>query len=434
MARSGVEAARLALTKGANIFLADAKKEAELDDIDDIKTAATACYFGMEADLDSIDLIVVSPGVPPNNALLESAREQAIDILVEIEFAARFAKGIFVGITGTNGKTTTTTLTALMLKAAGKRAYACGNIGIALSKIVREQNHEENIYVTELSSYQLEYCQSCSFDIAVMLNLTPDHLARHKSLDNYFQVKLKLFAQMKDKENIIYNYNQALFSDIRKLYPRAFSFGWDDNSDIYCEEGAIKRKLTGKTLIYTSDLKIKGEHNIENVMAALAIVLRLKADLNAALSALKQFNGVEHRNQNIGSYKDIIFINDSKATNPEATVPALKALDRETVLIAGGMDKGSDYSLLLNYFQHIKHTVLFGESKADIAAVLAAANKPYTITNDLDSAVRVALGQVVAGDAILLSPASASWDMYPSFERRGEHFAQILDELNQGTL
>ncbi len=429
MARSGREAARLALAKGAKIYLADAKKAEDLEEIAELSELAETCYFATEPILESIDLIVVSPGVPPSLKILKKAREREIEILVEVEFAMRFAKGRFVAITGTNGKTTTTALTEYMLKAAGKRAFACGNIGIPLSKIVREYNFVDTIYILEMSSYQLEYCQNISLDIGAILNLTPDHLARHQTMENYLAVKEKLLLAVKDSENIIYNQNQACFEQFKQKYPEAYSFALGQKADIYVIDGKIISAKDNTILLKSSELQIRGEHNVENALAALAIILHLDVDLSLAIAALKQFKGVEHRNEIVGYYNNILFINDSKATNPESTIPALKALQKPTVLLAGGMDKQSDYSVLLPYMQMVTHTVLYGETKYDIAKVLASANKNYTIVDDLPAAVRTALVEVSAEGTILLSPASASWDMYPSFEHRGNHFKSIFSSL-----
>lgn len=432
MARSGREAALLALELGAKVYLADAKTAEQLEAIDDLASKATACYFGEEPSLDNIDMIIVSPGVPPSLEILVAARAKAIEILVEVEFATRFAEGKFLAITGTNGKTTTTALTTEMLKNAGKKAYACGNIGIPLSKIVRENNHQDNVYVLELSSYQLEYCHDLKLDYGAILNLTPDHLARHKSMEQYLREKAKLLAFVKNKANIVYNKEQAEFADFARLYPDALSFSSKDRASIYYDKGKIIYQAKEQILTTATKLTIKGEHNIENAMAALALCLMMAVDMKLAIAALENFGGVEHRNEIVGEYQGILFINDSKATNPESTIIALKSLDREAILIAGGMDKGSDYSKLLPYMDNIKKTIVFGETKMELANVLQAADKDVVVRDDLEQAVFTAMNDLNRGMALLLSPASASWDMYESFEERGTHFKSIYKKLCKG--
>ncbi len=431
MAKSGIEAANLALQKQAVVSLYDAKREAELKLDKMLLKQVNAGYFGGQLPpVEQFDYLVLSPGVPPHLPFIEEARRKGVVVISEIELAYHHLKGRLIGITGTNGKTTTTALTTHIMKCAGLNAKAVGNIGVPLSSVVADDD-KSALYVVELSSYQLETTQDFKLDCAAILNITPDHLARHKTMQNYIDAKLKIADGLSDAATLLLNLDNAITRDIfNKQIPAASIFSKTDSSAYaHVKDGTIT--VDNQELIAASDVFIRGEHNLENALAAAGLASLIGIPKAAIRQGLATFKGVVHRNEWVLSKAGIHFYNDSKATNPEATVPALKTLTLPTVLIAGGMDKRSDYSAILQNMSLVKHVVLLGETKYDIAKALDAAGfTAYTIVEDMPQAVAVAIEKVERPGNILLSPACASWDMYDSFEKRGEHFKRcVLEQM-----
>lgn len=439
LAKSGIEAAKLAISKGANVSVYDGKTR---DNFDQEKLkfsdSLAGAFLGEMPKQLNFDLIIKSPGVPPTIDIITKAKKNNIHVIGEIEFAAKFAKGKIVGITGTNGKTTTTALTTAMLNSAGVNAIACGNIGVPFSSVIREQDGEDLVYILELSSYQLEDYADFPASVGAILNITPDHLARHKTMENYLNAKLNLIHRIETSENVILNADDKRLNQIIGRYPDAAMFSKRELPiGYYLKDNAIYYSQDDKEtrIVSTKDLCLKGEHNYENAMAALAICHALGVDFDRVTEGLKAFKGVEHRNEFVVNYQNVAFYNDSKATNPEASVPALKALDAPTVLIAGGMDKGSDYSILVPYLDFVTQIVLIGETKFDIAKVLERFKfTRFLFVDTMEQAVKTAFERADKGGNVLLSPACASWDMYENFEVRGNHFKCSVEKLIEGKL
>ncbi len=428
MAKSGVEAAKLALKKGARVSLYDAKDQCDLALDGDLLKSVEAAYFGgVVPAVEDFDYLVLSPGVPPTLPFIEAARESGAVVIGEVEFAYRLSKGRFIGITGTNGKTTTTALTAHILKAAGYNAMAVGNIGVALSSAVADDD-DDVIYVVELSSYQLETVLDFELACAAILNITPDHLARHKTMRGYIDAKLNIAKALPAKSALLLNLDNCQTNQIYEKCDGASAFSRTQQSAYAHLEGDTI-VVDKRPIATVADLQIRGDHNVENALAASAIAAYIGLSDEQIKRGLETFKGVAHRNELVLEAQSIKFYNDSKATNPEATIVALKTLDRPTVLIAGGMDKGSDYSILFDYMEYVVYIVLIGETKADIARELDAISYcNYQFAKDMDEAVGKAIEHCPKPGNVLLSPACASWDMYPSFEVRGEHFRTCVLE------
>ncbi len=426
-AKSGIEAVKLLISKGAVVSLYDAKTAVELKIENALLEQLENVYFGgAEPPVERFSHLVLSPGVPPSLSFIVKAKQQAIEVIGEIELARRFSQGRFIGITGTNGKTTTTALTAHILRTAGFDAKAVGNIGVALSSVVAD-NDKSVIYVVELSSYQLESVLDFKLDCAAILNITPDHLSRHKTMAAYTAAKLKIADGLSDECALLLNLDNAITADIyHNIKTAATTFSKIDQTAMLhiADEHII---LKGQKLLPIKQMQIRGEHNLENALAAAGLAAFIGADNDAIANGLCSFKGVAHRNELCYSKLGINFYNDSKATNPEATIPALKTMDMPTVLIAGGMNKGSDYRVMFPFFERVEHIVLLGETKRDIAAQLDLAGySNYTIVDDMEQAVKLAIEKVSRPGNILLSPACASWDMYENFEARGEHFKHCV--------
>lgn len=433
MARSGIDAAKLLHQQGALVALYDAKPLEAIAHIDEVSALADHLLLGGEQpDVKRYDLLVLSPGVPPTLDFIERANLLGIEIIGEIELAYRCSGARFIGITGTNGKTTTTALTAQMLQDGGINAQAVGNIGIPLSGVVLNENAKDIVYVTELSSYQLESISSFKPWIATLLNITPDHLQRHKTMDNYIAAKLNIAKNIAAADHFILNADDPLSKPIIADYKAARRFSKDDQSAFtaVCDNQLVINTPTGQIpVIATKEILIKGQHNLENALVAVAIAHLAGVSANSMAQTLANFKGVAHRNEFVLAKDGITVYNDSKATNPEASIHALRAMDQATVLIAGGMDKGSNYTQWLDNLDNIIHVVLLGETKNDIATALERIGfTDYTLVEDMAGAVTVALK--IANQQrpanILLSPACASWDMYDNFEVRGDHFKSLI--------
>lgn len=437
MARSGIASAKALKAVGACVFAYDAKTEEQLSEIiAEAKPYIDVFQLGQsQPDFDGVDRVVVSPGVPLDLPFFSQIKALEIPMIGEIELAYELAKGDFIGITGTNGKTTTTSLLGEMYKAHAFDTRIVGNIG---NPAVLEAltSTEETKFVTELSSFQLESIQTFRAKVAAILNITPDHLNRHKTLENYIEAKKRIFENQESCDFAVLNHNDAA---LVSMAPSLVSEVWWFSSagpvvpGAYLEGDVLVLKTHTETISVckTSDMLIFGEHNIENALAAIVIAHLGGVSLEAIRAALKSFKGVEHRIEYVSTILGRPFYNDSKATNPDAAIKAVKAMSQPTVLIAGGMDKGSTYETLFEAFTpFIKAVVVFGETKEAIKTCGGQMGyHEIFVVNTMDEAVEKAYALTEEGDAILLSPACASWDMYPNFEVRGEHFKRCVHQL-----
>ncbi len=435
IARSGLAAAALLQAHGATVLLNDGKPADKLG-----RFAAGYERFPHHlgghplALLDGVSGVVVSPGVPPDIPLLAEARRRGIELIGEIELGWRFCRGTLVGITGTNGKTTTTTLTGELLRAAGLPAVTCGNMGHPLARAAQEAAGAERVYVCELSSFQLEGISSMRPRVAVLLNLTPDHLDRYPDLNSYFAAKGHLYDYQAADDWTVVNCADvkaralAETSRARRLYigAGADAFPWA----VYPSEGNLCWRRDGvvETLLPAADLGIPGPHNLENAMAAAAVALAYGVPAATVAQGLRAFRGVEHRLEPVRTIDGVTFVNDSKGTNIDAVIKSLQSYRQPIVWIGCGRGKGGDYAVLDPLVQmHVRAVVVFGELAETIEQALTG-TRPVRAT-DMADAVRKAKAAAQPGDVVLLSPGGTSFDCYSDFEERGRVFKDAVHAL-----
>ena len=388
------------------------------------------------------DFLVLSPGVPKSIALVRRAGEMKIPVISEIELAYRFMKGLIVGVTGTDGKSTTVTLTGHLLKGLGINTFVGGNIGIPLVSLV-EGMDDDSVSVVELSSYQLETIDLFRADAAAILNITPDHLDRYAGLDEYGRAKLRIAENQADNDAFIYYYDDEHINHLlQEVRSKKLSFSLENTSaDAFLKDGYIVLRRGGKTVnvLDISTLRILGSHNVLNTMASLLMVLSIlerrgmEPDYRRLAELAAEFRGLPHRMEKIGDYAGRTFINDSKATTVGAVEMALAGFNGNAVLILGGRTKGDDYSRLAGGMAgKVRTLVLLGESKHEFARIFNGF-KP-TVVDTLEEAVVASMKLSEEGDSILLSPACASFDMFESYEDRGNRFRECFDKLTGGEI
>ena len=386
-----------------------------------------------EEDLDDIDLIVKSPGIYPFHELLEKAREKNIEIISDIELSYRNLKtNNVVAVTGTNGKTTTTTILGDILRRVAK-TYVVGNIGRGILEITKEASDDDYV-VIEASSFQLEDTIKFKPHIGVLTYVTSDHLDWHKTRQNYVDAKFKIFKNQDENDFAILNYEDKDLAEEYKLKAEKYYFSMEkiddkgayvDNGKIYFNNGEVTEEV-----LDIKDIKIPGDHNVRNIMAAIIACKLLNIDLDLIKKSILSFTGVEHRIEFVREVGGVKYYNDSKGTNPDSTEVAVAAMDGDVVLIAGGYDKGADFDNLIEKSKDkIKTAILFGETAEKISNSCKKSGVEFYITEDLKKAVELARKLSSSGDDVLLSPACASWDMYKSYEIRGQHFKDLVKEL-----
>ncbi len=439
LGKSGIAAADAMLALGAKVTIQDSKKEEDADRtlVADFKNkGAKLCLGSVPTNLNEFDMLILSPGVNPTLAFVEEAKALGAEIVGELEIAYRLAKGKFVALTGTNGKTTTTTLVGEIFENAKRSTYVVGNIGVAVISKALESKADDWM-ITETSSFQLETVKEFNPVVSAILNLTPDHLNRHKTMENYGLAKANIFANQSEDGYCIINGDDELcvklaqnckakvveFSASRELEAGAFVSG---EKLVIKTEGGELIELCGK-----SELQIIGKHNVENALAAAAICYYAGIEQDVIADTLRKFGGVEHRIEYCGEKNGVKFYNDSKGTNVDAAVTALRAIEKNVILIAGGDGKSQDFEPFIAEFNgSVKHMVLIGRDAKLIAeAADKAGFKDYSFGADMEECVEKAVAVAEAGDTILLSPACASWDMYKNFEQRGDHFKEIVAKL-----
>lgn len=439
MGKSGLESAKFLKNKGAELYIQDNKTMEEFDE-DTQKTIEDLngeLYLNeMPDNLTEMDMIVVSPGVPADIPLIKEAKEANVKVIGELELAYLFSKGSFVAITGTNGKTTTTTLVWEIFKAAGIDARLVGNIGSPVIASLKGEN-EKTWYITEVSSFQLETIKEFSPRISAILNITPDHLDRHKTIEAYGKVKGRIKENQGPEDFTIVNFDdkstlavasgtKATLASFSKFYD--IKFGGliiDDYIAVLDSDG--NRHLVCKV----DDLNIPGNHNLENVLAATTIAYFAGIDTKIIGKVLSEFKGVEHRLEDCGTVKGVQYVNDSKGTNTDAAIKAIEAMKKPIILIAGGYDKKANFTSFVKAFgTRVKHLVLIGATAVKIKN--AAENQGFkntVILPNMQEAVKEAARRAEEGDVVLLSPACASWDQYENFEERGKDFKSAVEVL-----
>jgi UDP-N-acetylmuramoylalanine--D-glutamate ligase len=381
------------------------------------------------------DIVIPSPGVPLDLPFLARAVKKGAKIIGELELSFQLGKGVYVAITGTNGKTTTTALIGEIFRNAGRDTVVAGNIGIpVLPKAMKAR--EDTWLITEVSSFQLDTTIAFRPKISAFLNLTPDHLDRHKTMEDYRGAKAKIFANQGEGDFFIYN------ADDREVAPLAeqcraecvpFSRARELEKGLFVRDGMIvvRDGCSETSLIEEGELRVPGKHNLENALAAAATAWFAGVERDSICDSLRHFTGVEHRLELVMTLNDVRFVNDSKGTNPDAAIKALEAVGTKIILIAGGYDKHADFTEFANAAAgRVRHMLLLGATAEQLRADAEAAGfRDIHIVPGMGEAVRLGYELAEPGDTVLLSPACASWDMYGSFEERGAHFKEKVAEL-----
>jgi UDP-N-acetylmuramoylalanine--D-glutamate ligase len=432
LARTGRECARFLAQQGASVQVTDVRSEEELKQEMETLAALPIRYFlgGEDPDwLEGVDIIVPSPGVPAENVLLKEANRRGIKILSEIEFACRFLRAPLVAITGTNGKSTTTTLVGEMLKASGGKVFVGGNIGTPLIGFV---GGDWEWGVVEVSSFQLEWIEEFRPRISVLLNLTEDHLDRYPNFRAYCQAKQRIFEAQDANDIAILSRDDRLVWEMRKrIRARVVSFGFSEVDDgvFVAAREMIWRDGSREEKFPLSRVKIHGVHNVENMMAAIAAAKSAGVSASAIQKVLEDFPGLEHRLEFVREKDGVRYYNDSKGTNVGAVVKSLASFSGPVILLAGGVDKGGDYGILRQEVrQKVRRLVLFGEAQGIIARALGDLTETVIVEN-LEAAVGDAFAHARAGEVVLLSPACSSFDMFRDYAERGQVFKSLVQAL-----
>lgn len=442
MARSGIAAAKLLCDAGAYVRINDLKTREQLDGaIDTLKIDGIEWRLGEKVEdvLDGIDLMIISPGIPVSHPAVALARDRGIEVIGEVELAFRLGKGRVVGVTGTNGKTTTTTLLGEIFKNAGRISYVVGNIGDPYSAYSARMK-EDDMVVCELSSFQLETVDTFHPEISLILNLTEDHLNRHGTMENYARMKERVFENQSGDDSVILNFDDPI---TRKMADDAncrvvwFSRKQKIEFGAYVEDGFIVFAENGtKTPVCrVEDVYIPGPHNLENALAATAAAICAGVPAPVIRHTLRTFRGVEHRIETVRTLDGVKYINDSKGTNPDSTIKAVETMKEPTVILLGGSEKNSDFTEMCRIIGEnpIIYAVLIGKTGERIGEALKASG--FTAFEyagyDFEKAISVARAHSVKGGNVLLSPACASFDMFSDYEARGREFKRIVNALTE---
>lgn len=435
LARSGFSAAKLLHDLGALVTVNDGKPFAENPEAQDLLALGVKVITGshpIELLDEGFSLVVKNPGIPYSQPLVQKALEKKISVITEVELAYQISEAPIIGITGTNGKTTTTTMIANVLNAGMQKGQALlsGNIGFPASSVAQTAKAEDRL-VMELSSFQLMGIDTLRPKIAVITNIYEAHIDYHGSRPEYVLAKWRLQQRMTADDYLVINWNQPELEALSaKSKAQIIPFSTKEKvAGAYMLDGILYYKE--EVIMASDELGVPGDHNIENALAAIAVGKLCDMPNEAIKQALQTFTGVPHRTQYVTTINQVKFFNDSKATNILATEMALGGFDNEKlILLAGGLDRGNSFDDLVPALKGLKAIVLFGETKEKLAAAAQAAGvKTIEMTDNVETAVPLAFSLSAAGDTILLSPANASWDQYPNFEVRGDKFMAAVAEL-----
>lgn len=444
LARSGIAAAELLLAAKARPLLYDQKPEASFEGrLDALKAAGCTLFFEQEPALllDQADAVIISPGVPHEARVVKAAQARGIPCIAELEFASRFIGSELIAVSGTNGKTTTVSLLGEIFRQAGKLVQVAGNVGFPLSAAVLKER-EEGLYVAEVSSFQLEAVDSFHPRIAALLNVTPDHLNRHGFMAQYIELKQRLFINQQGADTAVLNYDCPI---TRAMAPQLRGrIAWFSRRE-EPEQGAF---LRGHELIFrwqgeeqlvcaAEELRLPGAHNLENALAAIAVAGIYGVPVPVIRHGLRSFAGVEHRIEFVRELDGVSYYNDSKGTNPEASIRAVEAMKLPTILLAGGFDKEVSFEALASSIVaqgQIKRALLYGQTARRIASALEDAGFAHIdFAEDMHAAIDLAWQQAEPGSNVLLSPACASFDQFDDYEQRGRQFKEHVLRLTART-
>lgn len=433
--KSGIAAALLAKRKGYEVFLTEKKQSDDCQEAIEILQKQNINYeFGNHTSesLRNSELVVTSPGVPPDNDIIKLAEQKQIKIISELEFASNFLENPIIAITGTNGKTTTTTLTTFIFNHSGRKAISAGNIGTPLSDLV-DNIEKENIVVVEASSFQLDRIEKFKPDVAIILNISPDHLYYHKTMENYVSAKWKIFCNQNEKDLLILNADDnELIKAAKQSRGKVAWFSMNPvEYGIFGNQGKMIARLTDneEVIMLFDDIRIPGIHNAYNSMAAALAARAFEIRNENIRDSLMAFQGVEHRLEYVATIDGVDYINDSKATNVNATWYALSSYNEPIIWIAGGRGDSNDYSQLDTIVsQKVKCIIAIGEEADNIFNHFSAMKRCF-IEPTLLYAVLKAKEVADKGDVVLFTPACKSFDMFLNYEHRGEVFKEIIKEL-----
>jgi UDP-N-acetylmuramoylalanine--D-glutamate ligase len=437
LARTGMATALFCAARGACVTATDTRTESELDAaVAELRKAGVGLELaGHRQELiQGADLIIPSPGVPADAPLLQSARSKGVTIWSEIELASRFLKGRLIGITGSNGKTTTTSLIEHILKKAGFSTILAGNIGTPLISYV-EKTSDKTITIAELSSFQLELVEKFRPNISLFLNLTPDHLDRHHTLESYGAAKARIFENQTEADSAVLNADDPGTTPYAPAKPQLFWFSRKQRvaQGAFVRENDILFRFEGmeEKVLKLADIPLAGSHNVENVLAAVAAARLAGAEPAAVAKGVRSFAGVEHRLEFVAEIGGVRFYNDSKATNVDATLKALDAFSGRILIILGGKDKGSDYTLLQARLREKAILALLIGAAASKIEKQIAGSVAIEQAGTIERAVETAANAARPGDVVLLAPACASFDQFQNYEHRGRVFKELVHQLER---
>lgn len=436
--KSGIAAATLLYHKGAYPVIFDENKELDraalLEKLGDVQAGIIAGELP-EDEKNSAAALVMSPGIPVDTPFVDSFRRKNIPVLGEIELAYLYAGGDVLAITGTNGKTTTTTLVGEIMKSCYERVAVVGNIGNPYTTAALHKQ-DGDITVAEISSFQLETIHTFHPKITAILNITPDHLNRHHTMENYIACKEAIAKNQTGEDTCVLNYEDVYTREFGKRCPAGvfyFSSQRRLKEGIYCigDEIYLKEQGTETHLMNIHEMKLLGVHNVENVMAAIAMCYRYGVPMEQILQVAREFKAVEHRIEYVRTVHGVDYYNDSKGTNPDAAIKGIQAMNRKTVLIGGGYDKQSTYDEWIESFDgKVTWLVLLGQTRDKIAKCAREHGFENILMADtLEDAVRLCREKANPGEAVLLSPACASWGMFPNYEVRGKQFKDLVNAM-----
>lgn len=436
---SGVSAAGLLLSAGAYPILFDEKEDLDISSLKEQFEGAGSVEFVLkelnDKLLSSVDLAVLSPGVPLDSQVALRISDAGIQIWGEIELAFRFAKGKTLAITGTNGKTTTTSLLGKIMSDYYSSVFVVGNIGNPYTKEVSKMN-ADSITVAEISSFQLETIKEFKPNISAVLNITPDHLNRHYSMEEYARVKFQIAKNQTNEDVCILNYEDEYCRDYEKdckaevIY---FSSAHKLEKGYFLENDIIYQAdlLGTRELLNIHEMNLLGIHNVENVMAAIAMAYAFGVPMDNILKTVRSFQAVEHRIEYVATKRGVDYYNDSKGTNPDAAIRGIRAMRKPTILIGGGYDKQSEYDdWILSFDGKVKCLILIGQTREKIAeCAMKNGFRNIIMADSFEEALNVCVEKATVGDAVLLSPACASWGMFPNYETRGKIFKEYVNAI-----
>lgn len=434
-ARSGLAVAALLCREGARVFVSDSKPaQANPTAIPRLEAMGAAYEFGGHTEKVLLaDVLVLSPGVPDTIPIVRQAAERGMRITNEIEIAASRCRAPIIAITGTNGKTTTTELAGFILRGSGRNTFVAGNVGLPFSEIALMAD-EQSVVVLELSSFQLEHIQTFRPRVAMILNVTPDHLDRYPNFEAYVRAKFRITMNQTPADTLIYNADDHNLSSLpANSIARAIGFSLTQAlpDGAFVRDGKMILRANGEQeLMHTDDIQIRGPHNLYNAMAAALAAQSIGVGLDAIRDGLKNFPGVPHRLEPVRQLDGVRYVNDSKATNVDSVWYALQSFAEPIVLIAGGKGKQNDYAPILPLLRkHVKAVVLIGDEAATMESAFAGHVPTVRAGHSMESAVEQARSLAIPGDVVLLSPACASFDMFNNFEHRGEVFKTLVNQL-----